>query len=157
MDLLATRLENYWLINRRWPVSLTSLRIYHHNIIIIILSGINCAGKNLKSEEKSLFDVNSQSEWRNHYNVRAVSLHIVCNVRQLFFWLALKHTLKLFDTGSSVFVKVEFHIRISLRLLGAVSKNAEKPFFVVVFWCLLVIAVVFLWILTPVWRRVICR
>ena len=32
-----------------------------------------------------------------------------------------------------MFVKVEFHISISLRLLGAVSKNAEKTFFVVVF------------------------
>ena len=50
-----------------------------------------------------------------------------------FSGLALKHTLKLFDTGSSVFVKVESLISISLRLLGAFSKNAERPFFVVVF------------------------
>ena len=49
-----------------------------------------------------------------------------------FSGLALKHTLKLFDTGSSVIVKVEFHISISLRLLGAFSNNGEKPFFVVV-------------------------
>ena len=45
----------------------------------------------------------------------------------------LKHTVKLFDTGSSVFVKVEFLISISLRLLGAFSKYPEKPFLLLFF------------------------
>ena len=53
----------------------------------------------------------------------------------------LKYTVKLFDTGRSVFVKVEFLISISLRLLGAVFKESRKTFFVAVFWCLLVIFV----------------
>ena len=74
------------------------------------------------------------------YNVRAVSLHIVCETT-VFLVLALKHALKLFDTGSSVFVKVEFHISISLRLLGAFSKNPEKPVLLLFLWCLLVIIV----------------
>ena len=59
----------------------------------------------------------------------------------VFLVLALKHTLKLFNTGSSVFVKVEFLISISLLLLGAFSKNAEKPFLLLFFWCSLVIVV----------------